>query len=325
MPDDEPPPHPQSDLPCPKTCRAPESASDPWSVPAFWPATWIALPAATAAARGRLVGLLRRRRGVAGRGRRADGVRLRDVAAVTGARDANRRGGVRRADLLGGRTGERALRRLRLLAGDLDRRGLDVEDGVSTSLRIGSAATARAALRLGRRLGRRRRVAGRRGRADGVRLRHGTVVTGAEHPDRAGRVRRIDLLRARQRDRGLIRAGGLIAGLDPRPRGVLRGVLVGRAEVAGVRRRTCGVRLVRARRCRGGVLPAGVRCSLRRWLHRSGAAAAAAAVPACVCVAFWVVDAELPDVAVEPTVLACDTEPSSPGLSTRIETFVFDG
>ena len=41
---DELPPHPQSDLPCPKICTAPERATDPWSVAAFWPATWIALP-----------------------------------------------------------------------------------------------------------------------------------------------------------------------------------------------------------------------------------------------------------------------------------------
>ena len=42
-------------------------------------------------------------------------------------------------------------------------------------------------------------------------------------------------------------------------------------------------------------------------------------------VAVWAVVAALPDVACEPTVLACDTEPSPPGLSTRIETLVFDG
>ena len=42
-------------------------------------------------------------------------------------------------------------------------------------------------------------------------------------------------------------------------------------------------------------------------------------------VAVWPVVAALPDVACEPTVLACDTEPSPPGLSTRIETLVFDG
>ena len=38
-----------------------------------------------------------------------------------------------------------------------------------------------------------------------------------------------------------------------------------------------------------------------------------------------VVAAELPEVAVEPTVFACVTEPSSPGLSTRIEPAVFEG
>ena len=48
-------------------------------------------------------------------------------------------------------------------------------------------------------------------------------------------------------------------------------------------------------------------------------------VPPCDCVDDWVVVAELPDVAVEPTVFACDTEPSSPGLSTRIEPAVFEG
>ena len=48
-------------------------------------------------------------------------------------------------------------------------------------------------------------------------------------------------------------------------------------------------------------------------------------LPDCDCVAFCVVDAELPAVAVDETVFACDTEPSSPGLSTRIDTFVFDG
>ena len=62
-----------------------------------------------------------------------------------------------------------------------------------------------------------------------------------------------------------------------------------------------------------------------RRRQRTGVVLQPQPLPACVCVAFCVVDAELPDVAVEPTVLACDTEPSSPGLSTRIETFVFDG
>ena len=42
-------------------------------------------------------------------------------------------------------------------------------------------------------------------------------------------------------------------------------------------------------------------------------------------VVVWPVVAALPDVACEPTLLVCDTEPSSPGLSTRIETLVFDG
>ena len=85
------------------------------------------------------------------------------------------------------------------------------------------------------------------------------------------------------------------------------------------------------RRSTGSRRPPGRR-SLRRpagpagaWSTGIGAGAARPPLPACVCVAFWVVVAELPDVAVEPAVLACDTEPSSPGLSTRIETLVFDG
>ena len=47
--------------------------------------------------------------------------------------------------------------------------------------------------------------------------------------------------------------------------------------------------------------------------------------PSCDWVADCVVDAELPEVAFEETVFACDTEPSSPGLSTRIEPAVFEG
>ena len=47
--------------------------------------------------------------------------------------------------------------------------------------------------------------------------------------------------------------------------------------------------------------------------------------PPCDWVDDCVVVAVLPDVAVEPTVLACVTEPSSPGLSTRIEPAVFEG
>ena len=47
--------------------------------------------------------------------------------------------------------------------------------------------------------------------------------------------------------------------------------------------------------------------------------------PPCDWVDDCVVVAELPDVAAEPTVLACDTEPSSPGLSTRVEPAVFEG
>jgi hypothetical protein len=43
------------------------------------------------------------------------------------------------------------------------------------------------------------------------------------------------------------------------------------------------------------------------------------------CVAFWVVDAALPASADDAAVFDCVTGPSLPGLSTRIETAVFDG
>jgi len=42
-------------------------------------------------------------------------------------------------------------------------------------------------------------------------------------------------------------------------------------------------------------------------------------------VPFWVVVALLPALADDAAVLSCDTEPPSPGLSTRTETAVFDG
>ena len=43
------------------------------------------------------------------------------------------------------------------------------------------------------------------------------------------------------------------------------------------------------------------------------------------CVELWPVVAVFPDVACEPTVLLCATEPSPPGLSTRLDTLVFVG
>src|SRR5581483_9158978 len=48
-------------------------------------------------------------------------------------------------------------------------------------------------------------------------------------------------------------------------------------------------------------------------------------VPPCDCDASCVVVAALPAVAAEFTAFVWDTEPPSPGLSTRIETAVFDG
>ena len=48
-------------------------------------------------------------------------------------------------------------------------------------------------------------------------------------------------------------------------------------------------------------------------------------VPDCDCAVFCIVDAALPAVADDPTVFAWDTEPPLPGLSTRIETLVFEG